>query len=190
MSKTKHPKEVVCSIDLIPKDAAKCLGFWWSWNLAEKTAVDEAVKKARRAFFLFGGMGVFRGDLNPLSGRAIFATCVVPTLLYGCKNWILTEDMLLTLESFQEEIGRRILKLSGFHSGLAVRVLLQWPSVKTRVLMRKLIVLKRVVSGDDVVSSQNSGGRGCQQIPTCPGVQVPGGKLGNKLHIRDSATSQ
>ena len=62
--------------------------------------------------------------------------------------------MLLTLESFQEEIGRRILKLSGFHSGLAVRVLLQWPSVKTRVLMRKLIFLKRVVSGDDVVSSQ------------------------------------
>ena len=59
MSKTKDPKEVVCSIDqqqLIPKDAAKCLGFWWSWNLAAKTAVDEAVKKARRAFFLFGGM--------------------------------------------------------------------------------------------------------------------------------------
>lgn len=30
MSKTKHPKEVVCSIDqqqLIPKDAVKCLGF-------------------------------------------------------------------------------------------------------------------------------------------------------------------
>ena len=157
MSKTKHPKEVVCCIDqqqLIPKDAAKCLGFWWSWNLAAKTAVDEAVKKARRAFFLFGGMGAFQGDLNPLSGRAFFETCVVPTLLYGCENWILTEDMLLTLESFQEEIGRRILKLSGFHSGLAVRVLLQWPSVKARVLMRKLIFLKRVVSGDDVVSSQ------------------------------------
>ena len=44
---------------LIPKDAAKCLGFWWSWNLAANTAVDEAVKKARRTFFLFGGMHVF-----------------------------------------------------------------------------------------------------------------------------------
>ena len=105
MSKTEHPKEVVCSIDqqqLIRKDAAKCLGFWWSWNLAAKTAVDEAVKKARRAFFLFGGMGAFRRDLNPLLGRAIFETCVVPTLLYG---WILTEDMLLTLESLKLEGG-------------------------------------------------------------------------------------
>ena len=156
MSQTKHPKEVVGSIDqqqLIPKDAAKCLGFWWSWNLSAKTAVDDAVKKARRAFFLFGGMGAFQGDLNPLSGRAIFETCVVSSLLYGCENWILTEDMLLTLESFQEQIGRRILKLSRFHSALAVRVLLQWPSVQTRVLMRKLIFLKRVVSGDEVVSS-------------------------------------
>ena len=155
MSNIKHPKEVVCHCDqqqLIPKDAAKCLGFWWSWNLAANTAVDEAVKKARRTFFLFGGMGAFQGELNPLSGRAIFETCVVPILLYGCENWILTEDMLLTLERFQEEIGRRILKLSRFHSALVVRVLLQWPSVQARVLMKKLTFLKRVVSGDDVVS--------------------------------------
>ena len=99
----------------------------------------------------------------------------------------------MTLESFQEEIGRRILKLSRFHSGLAVRVLLQGPSVKTRVLMRKLIFLKQVVSGDDVVSSQVFRTLVRWQgmsTATCPGVQVPGGKLGNKLHIRDSATSQ
>lgn len=43
-------------------DAAKCLGFWWSWNLAAKIAVDEAVKKARHAFFLFGRMVAFQGD--------------------------------------------------------------------------------------------------------------------------------
>ena len=60
---------MVGSIDqqqLIPKAAAKYLGFWWSWNLSAKTPVDEAVKKARRAFFIFGGMGAFQGDLNPL----------------------------------------------------------------------------------------------------------------------------
>ena len=108
---------MVGSIDqqqLISKEPAKCLEFWWSWNLPAKTAVNEAV-------------GAFQGDLNPLSGRAIFQMCVVPTLLHGCKNWILTEEVLLTLESFQEEVGRRILKLSRFHFALAVRVLLQWP---------------------------------------------------------------
>ena len=118
---------MVGSIDqqqLIPKDAAKCLGFWWSWNLSAKTPVDEAVKKARGAFFIFGGMGAFQGDLNPLSGKAIFEMCLVPSLLYGCKNWILTEDMLLSLESFQEEIGRRILKLTRFYSTSALHDLL------------------------------------------------------------------
>ena len=38
-------------------------------------------------------MDAFQGDLNPLSGRAIFEMCVVPTLLYGRESWILTDDM-------------------------------------------------------------------------------------------------
>jgi hypothetical protein len=32
---------------------AKCLGFWWSWDLSATRAVDEAIKRARRAFFTF-----------------------------------------------------------------------------------------------------------------------------------------
>ena len=62
MSQTKHPKKVVGSIDqqqLIPKDAAKCLEFWWSWNLAAKTPVDEAVKKAMTCLFPLWRNGCF-----------------------------------------------------------------------------------------------------------------------------------
>ena len=43
--------------------------------------VDEAIKKARRAFFAYGAMGAFQGKLNPLSGKTIFDTCVVPVPL-------------------------------------------------------------------------------------------------------------
>ena len=68
-------------------------------------AVDEAIKKARRAFFAFGAMGAFHGRLNPLSGRSIYEACVVPVLLFGCENWVLTDSMLHELESFQGEIG-------------------------------------------------------------------------------------
>ena len=97
-------------------------------------------------------MDAFQGDLNPLSGRAIFEMCVVPTLLYARESWILTEDMI----DFGE-FSRRSWKVSGssnsrFHSALAVHVLLQWPSVQTRVLVRKLIFLKRIMSGDEVVA--------------------------------------
>ena len=58
-------------------------------------------------------MDAFQGDLNPLSGRAIFEMCVVPTLLYGRESWILTEDMIdLIWRVFKKELeGQWILKL-------------------------------------------------------------------------------
>jgi hypothetical protein len=51
---------------LTPRLSAKCLGYWWSWDLSATKAVDEAIKKA---FFAFGAMGVFHGQLNPISVR-------------------------------------------------------------------------------------------------------------------------
>ena len=71
-------------------------------------AIDEAIKKARRAIFAFGAMGAFHGKLNLISGKTIFDTCVIPILLFGSENWILTDPLLDQLEAFQGEIGRRI----------------------------------------------------------------------------------
>ena len=34
-------------------------------------SVDENVKRARRTFFHYGSIGVFQGDLSPLSSRSI-----------------------------------------------------------------------------------------------------------------------
>ena len=78
------PTAVLGNQALVPQHQAKCLGYWWSLDLSASIAVDEAIKKARRAFFAFGG---FQGKLNPISTRCIFETCVVPVLLYGCENW-------------------------------------------------------------------------------------------------------
>ena len=65
---------------LTPQPSAKCLGYWWCWDLSATKAVDEVIKKARRAFFAFGAMRTFHG--NPISGRSIYETCVIPTLLF------------------------------------------------------------------------------------------------------------
>ena len=76
---------------LIPRESVKCLGYWWSWDLSLTKSIQEGIAKARRAFFAFGALGAFNGKLNPLSGRAIYETCVIPVLLYGCENWIMTK---------------------------------------------------------------------------------------------------
>ena len=101
-------------------------------------------QKARRAFFAFGAMGAFQGQLNLVSTRSIYETCVVPVLLFGSKNWILTDSMLHQLESFQGEIGRRMLKLSKYHSTLSTRLALKWPSITARIFIRKLSLLSKV----------------------------------------------
>ena len=101
-------------------------------------------------------MGGFQGKLNSISTRCLFETCVIPVLLYGCENWILTDQLLHQLKSFQAETGCRMLLLSRFHSGLSTRLALKWPCVATRILIKKLSLLSRVKKSSE--ENQSIGG--------------------------------
>ena len=50
------------------------------------------------AFFGYGSLGVFQGSLNPLSSASVIECCMLPVLLYGAENWILTPALLGRLE--------------------------------------------------------------------------------------------
>ena len=152
VSSQRAPAEPICTIKeqaLPPVASAKCLGYWWSWDLSANKSIDTAIGRARSSFFAFGAMGGFQGKLNPLSGRVIFETCVVPVLLFGSENWYLTESLLDKLEPFQAEIGRRILKLPRHHSGRATRLALEWPSMTARILQRKLLFIQRASTNEE-----------------------------------------
>ena len=140
-------------VSVCTSSCAKCLGVWWQHDLSAKRSVTENINKARRSFFALGSLGAFHGDLNPLSSSRIFETCVIPTLLYGCETWILDSGCLKTLESFQCEIGRRILRLPKFYSNNAIPIGLHWPTVSTRILLRKLSFLAKLLcSKNDSIS--------------------------------------
>ena len=135
-------------------DAAKCLGVWWNSSLSAKHSVMENISKARRAFVALGRLGAFQGDLNPLSSCSIFETCIIPALLYyGSETWLLDSSSLKALESFQHEIGCRILRVPKFYSKAAVRIGLHWPTVSSRILIRKLSFLSKLLAGSrDTIS--------------------------------------
>ena len=100
-------------------------------------------------------MGVFQGHLNPLSSRSVVETCVMSVLLFGSESWYLSDTALDGLERFQGWIGKRILRLTRFHSNTTVHIGLDWPSMRARVLMRKLNYLRRLVGvSEDKLSSQ------------------------------------
>ena len=124
--------------------SVKCLGMWWDSSPSSKTSVSERIKKARVAFFSHGQLGAFHGLLNPLSSRSIVESCILPVLMYGSESWVLNTTLLLTLESFQAEVGKRILRLPKFTSNNIPLLVLNWPSMCARILCSKLSFLYKV----------------------------------------------
>ena len=125
---------------------AKCLGVWWSQDLSSRKSIEEHISKSRRAFFALGAIDVFQGACNPLSALSLFNTFVLPIMLYGCEIWSLNDPLLKKLESFQGEIGKKILKLPKYYNNLSVRIALKWPSFKVLILIRKLVYLAKLLS--------------------------------------------
>ena len=125
---------------------AKCLGFWCDRNLLSTKSVEENVMKARRALFSYGSMWAFQGDLNPPpSSKSIIESCVMPVLLFGCENWILSETCLHTLEAFLGELAKRALKWPMNFTITSAILALEMETMRSRLVCRKLSFLKRLL---------------------------------------------
>ena len=71
-------------------------------------------------------------------------SCILLVLMYGSESWVLNTTLLLTLESFQAEVGKRILRLPKFTSNNIPLLVLNWPSMCARILCSKLSFLYKV----------------------------------------------
>ena len=128
----------------------KCLGYWWRGDLSASTSIDENIRKAHRAFFHFGNIGVFQGDVSPLSSRAVLESCVMPILLFGCENWILTETLWQKLKAFEGELVKQVLKRLRHHSNMPAAMVLEVPTMRYKILVRMLGFLHYVAVSNPV----------------------------------------
>ena len=66
-----------CDVDsVVPSgDVEKCLGYSWNGDLISSKSIEENINKSRRAFFHFGSIGVFCGDITPLPSRSMLEAC-------------------------------------------------------------------------------------------------------------------
>ena len=118
-------------------------------DLSASRAMEENIRKVCRAFFYFSSVGVSKvTSINPLSSREVIESCVMPVLLYGSENWILMDVLIEQLEAFQAELVKRVLKWLKHYSNTAAIAVLDVPTTKCRVLVRKLGFLMRVMAGD------------------------------------------
>ena len=128
------------------KQEAKWLGYWWKSNLGAGKSTEANIEKRRKAFFAAGAIDAYQGNLNPLSSTSLFHTCVVPTLLYGSENWILTKQ---TIAIFQSQMGKRILKIPKHYASSLPIVALQLPYMRVQILIRKLHFLAHLLTSND-----------------------------------------
>ena len=152
LSRANHPADYLLKIagnEANTKKEAKCLGYRWKSNLSADKSVEANIEKGRKAFFAAGAIGAYQSSLNPLSSRSLFNTCVVPTLLYGSENWILTEQTIARLETFQSQMSKRMLKVPKHYANLLPRVVMQLPSMKIQILIRKLRFLAHLLTSND-----------------------------------------
>ena len=152
LSRTNHPSTYMFTIakhQVETKKEAKCLGYWWKFNLGADKSVEANIERGRKSFFATGAIGAYQGSLNPLSSRSIFLTCVIPVLLYGSENWILNDQSIAKLETFQSQMGKRMLKIPNFYNNLLSRVVLQLPSIRVQILIRKLRFLAHLLSSNE-----------------------------------------
>ena len=86
----------------------------------------------------YGSIGVFQGDLSPLS-CSVLETCDASAVVRMCENWILTDGLMEKLEKFQAELAKRILKWPKHFSNTAAITALELATMRCRVLERKLV---------------------------------------------------
>ena len=116
----------------------------WQQDLWTKTS-----RKPVAPFSTMAALGSFREiSACPLSSKSVLECCVnsvIPVLLYGCENWILTEPLCQKLESLQSELVKRKLKWPKYLSNTAALTTLDVPTVRSK---RKLSFLHRVVNSN------------------------------------------
>ena len=76
----------------------------------DSRSMEENIRRAHKCFFQYGSLGAFQDGLSPLSTRSIIETCLIPILLSGSENWIVSGGILEQLESFLGELAKRALK--------------------------------------------------------------------------------
>ena len=147
-------------------------------NLSSSSAIQERIQKSRRAFFEFGSVFAFQGNLSPLSSSSIYQHCVLPILLYGVENWIFTAESLQRLESFQGEVAKINLKLPCWYSNTAACVALDIKSMHSVCIVRKLRFLHRVTTNEESICYRSfSAMVDNVEVQPCEGVQRFGGKI-------------
>ena len=119
----------------------------------DDSRVMEKIGKGRRTLNAASGLGIQKNGLNMATCNRIFWSVVVPTLLFGCELWVLSDKDRDNLQSFQCYAGRRIQHSPQRSPNASSYYGMGWMKLTTFISAKKiLLVLTLIRKAEGVLS--------------------------------------
>ena len=117
----------------------------------DELRVEEKISKGRKTLNAASGLGIRKNGLNIITCNKIFWSVVVPTLLFGCELWILSDKDKENLLAFQRYAGRRIQRFPQRSPNASCFFGLGWMKLTTFIMAKKAIFVMSIVRNVDCI---------------------------------------
>ena len=111
----------------------------------------EKISKGRRALNAAAGLGLKAGGLTIKACSIIFWSMVIPIITFSSEPWVLKDDDITLIESFQRYAGRRIQRFHSRSPNETSYVTLGWLRIEYFIYVKELLYVRSIAILDDSI---------------------------------------
>ena len=127
------------------------LGLKNTISCENKGRIMEKISKGRRALNAAAGLGLKAGGLTIKACSIIFWSMVIPIITFSSELWVLKDDDIALIESFQRYAGRRIQRFHSRSPNETSYAPLGWLRIEYFIYVKKLLYVRSITILDDRV---------------------------------------
>ena len=125
------------------------LGLRNSRNGDNSDRLKEKVRKGRKALNAAAGLGLKPGGLTIKGCSILFWSMTIPIVTFSSELWVLNDDDVNTIESFQRYSGRRIQRFHPKSPNETSYAGLGWIRIEYFIYVKKLLFIRSIAVLDN-----------------------------------------
>ena len=131
------------------------LGLKNSTDISSSERTEEKIKKGRKALNAAAGLGLKPGGLTINACSILYWAMIVPIVTFASELWVLKDEDIKQLESFQRYSGRRIQRFNMRSPNETSYTALGWLRLEIFIYLKKVLFVRSIaVMEDDSVYKQ------------------------------------
>ena len=120
------------------------LGLKNSTGTSSSERTEEKIRKGRKTLNAAAGLGLKPGGLTINACSVLCWAMVVPIVTFASELWILKDDDIKQLESFQQYSGKRIQQFHMRSPNETSYVALGWLRLETFIYVKKVLFIRSI----------------------------------------------